>query len=319
LKNNILNKSDKSIAIVIPYYNAANHICDVVQQIPNFVNAIIIVNDKSKDVIPIEALKKATALPIIFINNDLNLGVGGATKKGFQYGIDNKFDVLIKVDADNQMDTSYLKQMLKPLLKGKAEVTKGNRFRDTKTLQKMPLIRRFGNLGLSFLTKIATGYWNNFDPTNGFIAIQTKTLKNIDFDNLENRYFFETSLMSELYFQRARIKDISMPPIYSNEKSSMQVWKMPFVFSTKLTFLFIKRIVKSYFLFDFNIGSIYFIFGNLLFLFGIIFGIIKWSFYASANLPTPTGTIMIATISLILGFQLLLQFIQYDILNAPKT
>lgn len=131
--------------------------------------------------------------------------------------------------------------------------------------------------------------------------------------------FFETSLLSEFYFNGVKIKDITMPAIYANEESSMNVWKMPFVFAFNLLKLFIKRILKSYFLYDFNIGSVYLIFGNLLFLFGLNFGGVNWYHYAQINTPTPTGTIMIATISLILGFQLLLQFIQYDIFNAPKV
>src|SRR5690606_39121558 len=109
----------------------------------------------------------------------------------------------------------------------------------------MPFIRRFGNLFLSFLTKIATGYWNNFDPTNGFIAIKVSVLKKIDINKLSNRYFFETSLISELYFVQARIKDISMPAIYGDEKSSMKLWTIPISFSLRLLKLFLKRILKQ--------------------------------------------------------------------------
>lgn len=309
------------ISVVIPYYNAGKHIAKVVAKLPEYITDVIVVNDKSPDVLPIDDLKakikNSTKLHVL--NNEVNLGVGGATKKGFKFALKQGYDVVIKIDADDQMDVSYLPKMLQPILDKKAHVTKGNRFKKTKELKKMPFVRRFGNLGISFLAKIATGYWNNFDPTNGFLAIRTEVLKDVDFENLSNRYFFETSLLSEFYFNNVRIKDISMPAIYADEESSMKVWKMPFVFSINLLKLFVKRVLKSYFLFDFNIGSIYLIFGKLLFSFGLIFGGINWYQYSSIHTLAPTGTIMITTISIILGFQLLLQFIQYDILNSPKA
>lgn len=316
-----MSYKNKHIAVVIPYYNAAKHIVNVVQKLPDYIDGIIIVNDKSPDELPEDLIKrcKNSTTELFIIECEFNLGVGGATKKGFQFAVENEFDIVIKVDADDQMDTFYLEEMILPIVANKAQVAKGNRFKRTKELKKMPLARRIGNLGISFLAKLATGYWNNFDPTNGFLAIKTSVLKDIDFENLSNRYFFETSLLSELYFNGIRIKDISMPAIYAGEKSSMSVWKMPFIFSYNLFKLLIKRILKTYFLYDFNIGSVYLIFGKILFLFGLIFGGSNWYHYAQINLPTPTGTIMIATISLILGFQLLLQFIQYDIFNAPKV
>jgi dolichol-phosphate mannosyltransferase len=316
-----MNKKNKSIAVAIPYYNAANQIEKVIAGLPDFIDAIIIINDKSSEPLPLEGIKKKCVIKtqLVFLENEVNLGVGGATKKGFQYAIDHGFDIVIKVDADNQMDTSYLEKMLKPIISGKVKMTKGNRFRDTKSIKNMPIVRRIGNLTLSFLTKAATGYWNNFDPTNGFIAVKVSVLKKMDFSNLSNRYFFETSLIAELYFTGAKIRDIAMPAIYGDEKSNMEVWKMPVIFLVNLIKILFKRIIKKYFLFDFNIGSLYILFGIPLFLFGVFFGVYEWWFYASQNIFAPTGTIMIVSLSIIIGFQLVLQAIQYDIFNAPKS
>lgn len=313
-------KAKCKIAIVIPYYNASKHIVAVVSGIPDSIHSIIIVNDESKEPLPENEILEVKNLNVqlIVLQNTSNLGVGGATKNGFQYAINNDFDIVIKMDADNQMDAKFLPDLIKPLISKKAEMAKGNRFSDRKHLNKMPIIRRFGNLFLSFLTKIASGYWNNFDPTNGYLAIKISTLKKIDLNKLSDRYFFETSLLAQLYFVNARIKDISMPPIYADEKSSMQVWKMPLIFMNNLCKIFIKRILKRYFLYDFNITSIYLIVGVPMFIFGIIFGIYNWIFYYNKNELTPTGTIMIVTLSIILGFQLLLQAIQFDISSSPK-
>ncbi len=309
------------ISIVIPYYNAENEIIKVVSAIPEYVNDLIIVNDASPDNLPAAEIKKTlnNKIQLYFIENNKNLGVGGATKIGFEKAISNGADIVIKVDADNQMDLTFIPDLLNPLISKTSEVAKGNRFRDFKALSKMPFFRRIGNLILSFLIKMATGYWHNFDPTNGFFAIQTKILKKIDFSKISNRYYFETSLLAELYFHKAVIQDVAMPAIYGDEKSNMQVWKMPFIFTPKLISTFCKRIIKSYFLYDFNLGSIYLLSGLPLFLFGFGFGTYTWIDYASKDILTPTGTIMIITLALILGFQLLLQAIQFDIINTPKA
>ncbi|MDL5512604.1 glycosyltransferase family 2 protein [Arenibacter sp. M-2] len=313
--------SSHKIAVVIPFYNASNEILLVISKLPNYIQDIIIVDDHSSTPLPksdIENLSPPKAT-IYFLENPTNLGVGGATKRGFEEAIKIGAEIIIKIDADDQMDLSYLPDLLDPLIANNCDVAKGNRFRDLKALRAMPLVRRIGNLGLSFLIKSATGYWHNFDPTNGFLALKTDVLKKLDFNKLANRYYFETSLLSQLYFEKATVKDIAMPAIYGDEKSHMKIWKMPFVFGARLTNTFVKRIVKEYFLYDFSIGSMYLLFGFPLFMFGLLFGATEWIYYASINTFAPTGTIMIVTLSIILGFQLILQAIQYDIINAPKA
>jgi len=308
------------IAMVIPYYNASGQIEKVIEKVPDFIDWVIIVDDHSREELPKnKLLEKINGVSEChFLENEMNLGVGGATKKGFEHALENGFDIIIKVDADNQMDLGFLPQLIQPLISKLALATKGNRFRNTKALQNMPIPRKFGNLVLSFLTKMATGYWHNFDPTNGFIALNAEALRKIDSSKLSNRYYFETSLLAELYFQKTPIRDIDMPAIYGDEKSNMNLWKMGFMFFGKLPRTFFKRILKEYFLYDFNIGSIYIFFGIPLFLFGLIFGLIQWIYYATNEIFAPTGTIMIITLSIILGFQLILQAIQYDIFNSPN-
>ena len=309
----MLEKS--KIAVVIPYYNAAKHIKHVVDKLPSFVDAIYIVDDCGSEPLPsiLEENNK-----VVILENQGNLGVGGATKKGFKKAISDGVNIVVKLDADNQMDTSFIPALVEPLLSKKAEYAKGNRFRDFEALDKMPFVRKAGNLMLSFLVKAATGYWNNFDPTNGFFAIDINILKQLDFTNISNRYYFETSLIAELYFQEARIKDVSMPAIYADETSNMSVWKMPFVFLPRLFKTFVKRIIKSYFVYDFNMSSVYLLLGLPLFLFGFIYGLYTWWFYSTKAIFAPTGTIMLVTLTIILGFQLLLQAIHYDITKAPK-
>ena len=303
--------------IVIPYYNAAAHIGLVVQKALQYSDFVVIVDDKSPQPIP-ESLHNLPGITIL--KNPENLGVGGATISGFQYlqELEN-IKAVIKLDADDQMDTAYIPEMAEAILTRKCQFVKGNRFRDFRALKEMPPLRRFGNLWLSFLSKAATGYWNCFDFNNGFFAIASENLKMVDKNSLSNNYYFETSLISALYHQNATIKEIAMPAIYGDEKSNMKLFKMPMHFTINLLKTFFDRIWKSYFVYDFNIGTIYLLFGLPLFLGGVVFGGYNWYHYSSVNQFTPLGTIMISALLIILGFQLLLQAIQFDIFRTPKS
>lgn len=305
-----------ALGIVIPYYNASAHISIVVTKALEYSNNIVIVNDKSEEPLPSNLLGRPG---INIVNSPINLGVGGATKLGFGFfqNLEN-IKVVLKLDADDQMDTRYIPEMFDSIYSGSCQFVKGNRFRDFKALRKMPFLRRFGNLWLSFLSKAATGYWNCFDFNNGFLAISTKTLRLIEKDALSNNYYFETSLISSLYYQRATIKEIAMPAIYGEEKSNMKIYKMPIHFTINLLKSFFERIWKTYFVYDFNIGTLYLLFGIPLFVGGVLFGGYNWYYYSSINEFTPLGTIMISALLIILGFQLLLQTVQFDIFLTPK-
>ncbi|QAA81361.1 glycosyltransferase family 2 protein [Aequorivita sp. H23M31] len=306
----------RALGIVIPYYNAEAHIGIVIAKALQHSYNIVIVNDNSPQPLP-ENLMGLTGIEVL--TTPKNLGVGGATKMGFAHFLKNKnIKVILKLDADDQMDTKYIPEMVQAVLAEECHFIKGNRFRDLNSLKTMPGLRRFGNLWLSFLSKAATGYWNCFDFNNGFLAVSTKTLNFIDLDLLSNNYYFETSLISNLYYQRAIIKEIPMPAIYGNEKSNMKLYKMPMHFTVNLIKSFFQRIWKAYFVYDFNIGTIYILFGTILFSGGLIFGIHNWYYYSIREIPAPTGTIMISVLSVILGFQLLLQAVQFDIFKTPN-
>ena len=303
-----------SVAVVVPCYKVEEQIEKVVAEIPDYIASIILVNDASPDNTGeiLNQLARENS-KITVLHHSENQGVGGAMITGFQEAMKQNCEVVIKIDGDGQMDISYFGKMLNAIFEEKYNFAKGNRFFDRKMLRKMPAIRRIGNIGMGFLIKMASGYWNVFDPTNGFFCIHTSLLKRIDFERLSKRFFFESSLLIELYYNGGRIKDISMPAIYAEEKSNLSIWKTFFTFPPKLFKSFLRRVWLRYFIYDFNIGSLYILFGTPLFFFGLIFGMIKWIHYAGLQVASPTGTIMIAVISLVLGFQMILAAIQYDI------
>lgn len=308
-----------TIAVIIPCYNVSEHIESVICKVKGDVDFIIAVNDCSTDNTSCILLKlQQENKKLIFLEHDINQGVGGAMLTGFRKALELDSDIIIKMDGDGQMDHSNIPGLIKPIKEGVADFAKGNRFRDFKALRTMPAFRRFGNLGLSFLIKAASGYWNVFDPTNGFIAIHKEALSAINFSKIHKRYFFESSLLIELYYTNAVVVEVPMKARYADEKSSLSVSKTLFEFPPKLLYAFIRRIVLKYFLFDFNIASLYILFGFPLFLFGALYGIINYIKYASSHVPAPTGTVVIPTLLIILGFQLLLSAANYDVTNFPK-
>ncbi len=305
-------KSERKIAVVVPCYKVERHIEKVVANIPEPVVSIILVNDCSPDNTK-ELLEKMAAAnrKITVLNHSENKGVGEAMISGFKEAIKQNCSAVIKMDGDNQMDAKYIPLMIEKIEAG-YDFVKGSQFFDRKAIMQMPRIRRFGNLMLSFLIKMSSGYWNIADPTNGYFCIKTDVLKRLDFTGIDNRFFFESSLIIELYYTGAKIKDLPIPAVYNDEVSNLSEWKSAFIFPPKLLRAFIRRLWLRYFICDFNIGSIYLMTGLPLFLFGIIFGIIKWWYYASVNSLAPTGTIMITVLAIVLGFQMILASVQYD-------
>lgn len=307
------------IAVVIPAFRVESHIADVISQIPPFVQTIIAVEDHSPDNTGqiLDALTK-TNPRLVVIHHDQNQGVGGATISGYREAIRRNAEVVVKMDGDGQMDAEYLEKLIEPIMANQCEYAKGNRFRYWSYLQEMPLIRKIGNLGLSFLVKSATGYWNVFDPTNGFTAISVETLRKLNFGSLKHRYLFETSMLSELYFLNARIKQVPMHAKYGNAPSSLSIRRSFFKFLFYLPKIMLRRFIHRYILLDFTAISLFVILGLFSISFGTAFGVYHWLKSLQTLQPATAGTVMLSAMPVILGFQLLLQAIVLDIQNVPK-
>jgi len=308
-----------NIAVVIPCYRVEPEIGAVLAAVPGYVRHILVIDDASPDrtaEIVADAAKSDSRIELI--RHAKNLGVGGALKTGFARALELGAQVVVKLDGDGQMDATHLPDLLVPLLKGQADYTKGNRFRDFQALQRMPLVRRIGNMGLGFLAKVATGYWNLFDPTNGYVAIHADALAQLPLERVDNSYFFETSMLAHLYLIGAVVRDVPMPARYRGETSSLSVRRTLLEFPLKLLRTFLRRILLKNLIYDFSMESVYLLAGLPLVLFGLVFGSIKWVSYASQGIPAPTGTVMLPTLSVLLGIQFLIAAIEIDIRSTPK-
>ena len=224
----------------------------------------------------------------------------------------------MKLDGDWQMKAEYIESLVAPILSGQVEYVKGNRFQDWSYLQTMPLGRKIGNLGLSFLIKLASGYWNLFDPTNGFTAVSAKTLRRLNFERLEDRFLFESSVLVELYNLIVPVKQVAMPAVYNGETSSLSIWKSLIEFPLYLLAALTRRFVHRYIWQDFTAVSVFIIVGLLSILFGVTFGAYHWIMSFQTMQPATAGTVMLSGMPIILGFQLLLEAIVLDIQNVPK-
>ena len=225
---------------------------------------------------------------------------------------------MVKIDGDGQMDPKLLPHFVRPIVRGQADYTKGNRFYRPESLRDMPSVRLFGNAVLSLMTKFSCGYWSTMDPTNGYTAVHTAVLRKLPLEKLERRYFFETDMLYHLNTIRAVVHDVPMDAVYGDEESNLKVSKVLPEFLRKHASRLVKRYVYLYLLRDFNIGSLYSILGALLCLAGLIFGGLHWVQSAATGAPASSGTVMVAALPVIIGIQFLIAFLHYDVSNVPR-
>lgn len=306
-------------AVVIPCYRVIRHVGDVIDGIGPEVERIYCVDDACPEGSGDWIEHNVKDQRVIVLRNDLNEGVGGAVVHGYRRAITEGFDIVVKVDGDGQMDPSLIPLFIAPIVRGEADYTKGNRFWDLAELKQMPLMRRIGNLGLSFMAKASSGYWDIFDPTNGYTAIHCAVADRLSLGSLSKRYFFETDLLYRLNTIRAVVRDVPMDAKYGDEISNLKITKVLFEFLIKHVRNTCARTGYNYFLRDFTAASLQLLFGMALLVFGLAFGALNWWQYANANLATPLGTVMIATISIVSGLQFFLAFASYDIANVPRV
>ncbi len=306
-------------AVVVPAYKVTEQIGDVVSSIHKLdsVNHIIVVDDKCPYFSGKEA-EKLNLEKLIVIYHDKNKGVGGSVITGYIKAMELNCDIIIKIDGDDQMESRYIPDFIEPLVKGDADYTKGNRFKNLQALKAMPGIRLLGNSLLSFLVKAASGYWNIMDPTNGYTAIHRHVLEKINFNKIDKRYFFESDMLINLNIVNAVVKDIDIPSKYGQEKSSIRIMQVLFQFPFKLLKGLSKRIFLKYFIYDFNMASVYILIGLPVFVISIVFGIVEWIDSIASGISKSPGTIMLVALPIIVSFQMLIQALQIDINSVPR-
>lgn len=306
------------IAVVIPCFNVKKHILDVISCIGSEVQLIYVVDDKCPENTGEFVKINCTDERVNILLHEANQGVGGAVMTGYKAAIRDGADVIVKIDGDGQMDPALLMDFVAPILAGEADYTKGNRFYDLEEITAMPKIRIFGNAVLSLMCKFSSGYWDLFDPTNGYTAIHVDVAKSLPYKKISRRYFFETDILFRLNTLRAVVIDVPMSAKYEDEESGLKISKIVGEFLFKHSRNFIKRIFYNYYLRDLTVASIELPLGILLFGFGVFFGGYNWGVAAMKDVTTPPGTVMIAALPILVGIQLILAFLSYDVNSIPR-
>lgn len=306
-----------SIAAVVPAYKEERMIATVIRTMPSFVDHIVIVDDCSPDGTS-DVVRSIDDPRVTLIRHEVNQGVGGAIITGHRAAIELGADVNVVMAGDAQMDPGYLPDLLDRVTDGGFGFAKANRFYSPDSFEGMPGHRVLGNIVLSFFTKMSSGYWNLFDPQNGYTAVRTEVLRRIALERVARRYSFENDLLIRLNIAQVSATDVPIPAVYGDEVSSIRLSKVIPELLHRLTVGYWSRIWYRYVLWSFSPIALLLFGGLLLTLLGL--GITVWvMFQIAGSVVATAATVMLAAVPLMLGFQMLLSALQLDIQATPDA
>lgn len=311
-----MSYQNRKVAVVVPAHNEARFIGDVIKAIPPLVDLIIVVDDGSSDE-TCEVVRRIADRRVELVRLEVNSGLGAAMVTGYRQALKSDADIVVKMDGDGQMSADDLPCLLEGL-DGEYGYVKGNRFLAGSPRPHMPSPRFFGNLVLTFLTKLASGYWHIFDAQNGYTAIRASVLRLLDLDAIDKGFFFENDMLVQLNIHNVKVKDVPMLPKYGEEKSDIRPLSVTLRFPYLLIKRFLFRIYRKYMVQDFSPVALFLVTGALLFFWGVSFGLLLLVRSNLTGTAAPTGTIMLSVVPLFLGFQLILQALVLDIQESPR-
>ncbi|MBX6357098.1 MAG: glycosyltransferase family 2 protein [Micromonosporaceae bacterium] len=305
----------RRIAAVVPAYNESKLIVTTITTMPDFVDLIVVVNDCSTD----DTSKRARSVEdprVVVIDHEVNTGVGGAIIDGHQEALRRGSDVNVVMAGDAQMDPAYLPTLLDPICDDGYEFTKANRFFSRTSFASMPKLRMLGSIALSFATKVASGYWNLFDPQNGYTAITRAALLRLDLSRVARGYEFENDLLIWLNIANVRAKDVPIPAVYGEEVSSMRIHRAAAAIASLLLRGFWRRMLLKHVLASFSPVALLFFTGLFLVLAGLGWGV--WVLIETIGPPVATtGSVLLSVGPLLTGIHMLISALTLDIQSTP--
>ena len=305
------------IAVVVPAYNEEQHVGEVLRTMPALVDRMFVVDDCSTD--GTARIAGASGDPrVTLLRTPRNLGVGAAMVVGYRAALESGADVVVKMDGDGQMLPDALPTLLDAVVERGADYAKGNRLLQRELAQHMPFDRILGNVVLTFLTKLASGYWNVFDPQNGYTAVRASALRVLPLVRIHPGYFFENDMLVRLNIHNFRVVDVPMAPVYNTEQSHLRIPAVMSTFPLLLVRRFFHRVVEKYVLRDFSPIALFLFLGLASLAFGVGVGVYLYVRGWMTGMPAPTGTIIVSLLAQVVGFQLCLQAIVLDIQATPR-
>lgn len=306
---------DRVIAAVVPAHNESAHIRDVIAGMPTTVDHIVVVDDQSAD--DTATLAETSGDPrVVVVRHERNTGVGGAIISGHRRALELGSDIDVIFAGDDQMDPAYLPALLAPIVDEGYGFTKANRFYSSTSFKGMPAYRVFGNVLLSFANKAASGYWNLFDPQNGYTATTADVLRRLDLDSISQGYEFENDFLLNLNILGVRARDIPIPARYGSEVSGIKLRKVIPAIGSMLFVGFFRRVFRRYVIGSFSPIALFLFSGLLLLLWSAAFG--AWTIYETIGpRVATTGTVLLAVVPFLMGFHLVLTALTLDIQASP--
>jgi glycosyltransferase involved in cell wall biosynthesis len=301
----------KRVAVVVPAHDEEKLIAETIRSIPDFVDRVIVVDDKSKDG-TVAAVRALNYQRVEVLEHERNLGVGAAILTGYRRAIEERIDVTAVMAADAQMDPGDLETLVGPVARGEVDYAKANRLFTGQAWEVIPRYRYLGNAVLSLLTKIASGYWHVADSQSGYTAVSLQYLQLLDLYRIYQRYGFPNDLLVHLNVWNARVRDYPSRPIYGvGERSGIRLRKVVPTISWLLLKGFFWRMREKYVIRDFHPLVFFYALGFLATLFGLGLGIAEVVLRILGNPITP-ATIVLVALLLISGSQFTLFAMWFD-------
>ena len=301
---------DHTIAVVVPAFNEELLITETLSSIPLFVDRVYVVNDGSTDRthIIIDEISQSDTR-VLPIHHNQKMGVGAAIASGYKHSVKDNMDIVVVIDGDNQMDSQIMPSMIDPIIQNRADYTKGNRLLSPEYRRGMSTWRFIGNTLLTIMTKFSSGYWNLMDPQNGYTAISHRALERINLDRIYPQYGYLNDLLVKLNVFGFRVMNIEMPARYGRETSKIRYARYIRTVSFVLIMDFFYRLKMKYIVLSFHPLVIFYLFGFLMVLMGIIAGIFTayWVFFAN-------GALFVRGVLSLLIFAIGLQFLSFALL-----
>ncbi len=266
-----------SLAVVVPCYNEEKLITRVLETMPGYVDRIYVVDDLSRDrtvEVVTDYIARTGADRIELICHETNQGVGAAIVTGYKRALQDGMDVVAVMAGDAQMDPADLHLIVGPVADGQVDYTKGNRLASGEAWYQIPRVRYLGNVFLSLLTKIASGYWHIFDSQTGYTAISRQALERLSLDRLWKRYGYPNHILVMLNVHNFRVRDVPVRPVYNiGERSGIRIWRVIPTISLLLLRSFISRLFHKYIVRDSHPLVLFYLFGTLTFVPGFLLGL----------------------------------------------
>lgn len=304
----------KVIAVVVPAYNEERLIGKTLDTIPDFVDKVIVVDDCSRDDTAVHVRERVVQQPdrILFIQHEINQGVGGSIATGYRWCADQAIDVAVVMAGDAQMDPVDMPRLLDPVVCDAADYTKGNRLFTGDAWNIIPRVRYLGNSMMSLLTKMASGYWHVADSQCGYTAINSVALQTINWSEMHKRYGQPNDLLVRLNVYDFRVRDVPVRPVYNiGEQSGVKPLRMIPRLSWLLFKLFLYRMVQKYIIRDFHPLVFFYAMGAMLFVPGLLFGLYLLGYRLSTG-PVSATSALFAVFLFVSGLQSLFFAMWFD-------